>query len=334
MNELLKQCKTAQMYENYPRILDLTSEILKTNPQNQTAIGYRSFAYLKLGQYTEALNLLDEGCRLYPDNYYLKNNLAMLYYDLGEYEKSLKCCEEGLEIKEFDWLCKNKILALIKLERIAEAIEFYESVSFYTSLEEVFGDIKKYTYVVYDLFEVDYDECFEFMDRIKDCIYNNCPEKLPVIKDFYIGWIYKIKKVHDTKICPDCGGEIVPIIWGYPADYLLKKDIDGEIYLGGCVIPPNPCNFHCKSCGHEFDLGYEGIEIEICDEMEYAECKLDELIIKLMDDSGAIVKSVDELKYELYGFDDSEFEAFISHLKEIDLICEPQSGHVKLVEFD
>ena len=329
MNELLKQCKTAQMHENYQEILDLTGEILKTNPKNQTAIGYRSFAYLKLKQYDEALNLLDNGCRLYPDNYYLKNNLAMLYYDLGEYEKSLKCCEEGLKINDFDWLHENKIKALLKLNRIDEAMDCYENGPWDIEITDLLIETGKYSEALKYCLEEDLEDYESIIDQIKE---KNTGE----VGDYYISWIYKIKSKSNIRFCPDCGGELIPIVWGLPHEGLLRKAERGEIFLGGCCIPPNHPNYHCKKCDGEFDLGVEGLHIE-CDDYrlyEYIEYKIKELISLLRGESLVVIRSLDTLKKELKGFDDEEFNAFIKHLIGLDCLCVPREGYIKLVGYD
>ena len=110
--DLLDECHGAYFEHDFERLIELCDEILKTDPENQNAIGYKGIAYCFSNQNEKALEILKNGIRLHPDNYYINNNIAMVYYDLGDYEKSLKYCEKGLEIKDFDWLRENKELIL------------------------------------------------------------------------------------------------------------------------------------------------------------------------------------------------------------------------------
>lgn len=103
IQNLLNECDCAYDEKDFKKLIGLCGEILKKDPDNQTALSYKSISYCFLNQPQKALEILKAG-KLYPDNYYHKNITAMAYYDLGEYEKSLKCCEEGLKIKDFDWL--------------------------------------------------------------------------------------------------------------------------------------------------------------------------------------------------------------------------------------
>ena len=133
--------------EDNEQLIEKCDEILEEFPKNQTAMGYKSFAYYALGDYDNAIKILEEGIELYPKNYYFKNNLAMVYYALGDYETSLTLCEEGLEITDFDWLCENKFKNLILLGRYDEACEFEKSVEpefpwIFTLIEEGFTQHK------------------------------------------------------------------------------------------------------------------------------------------------------------------------------------------------
>ena len=55
-------------------------------------------------------------------------------------------------------------------------------------------------------------------------------------------------------ICPSCNQETgVDIVYGMPGEETALKAEQGEIVLGGCVIEPNQPNYHCVSCGFEWD---------------------------------------------------------------------------------
>ncbi len=142
MNQL-NECDKLYERQDFRGLLKKCDEILENNPENQSAIGYKTISQIFLGNPDEALETLERGVEKYPKNYYLKNNLSMAYYDLGEYEKSLKCCDEGLKIKNFDWLWENKIKALLKLDLIYEAIEFYENAPGIIEIVDLMIDVGK-----------------------------------------------------------------------------------------------------------------------------------------------------------------------------------------------
>ena len=147
IKELLDKCEIAYSSHDYKRLIKLCDEIFKIDPDSQNAIGYKSVAYCFLNQPEKALEILKKGIRLYPDNYYINNHLAMAYYDLGDYEQSLKYCEKGLRIKDFDWLFENKIKALLKLDRVGEAIECYENAPSGIEIFDLLVEAGKHTYV-------------------------------------------------------------------------------------------------------------------------------------------------------------------------------------------
>lgn len=333
VDDLLFFCMGAEVTEEYEEVIRLCDEIFELSPDNPRAIGFKSFAYIKLAEYEKASELIDYGCRLYPKNYYLINNRAILHYDMGEYEKSLQCCEEGLKIKECDGLCESKLKALIKLDRISEAIEFYRSTHC-VHLENLLIEEGKYKEALEFCVDEDMKNCGEIIDWIKQEVNDDGLNMSDYLGDYYINWIYKIKHMYNVRVCPDCGGALMPIIWGYPGPELMKKAAEGKVLLGGCVVGLNPNNYHCSQCGHEFILGYKGLEIEESELSDYARYKIDELVSHLKTPSCIVLISLDDLKLELSGFDDEEFKAFISHLKDIGFIHEPEEGYVKQSGFE
>lgn len=328
MNQL-NECDKLYERQDFRGLLKKCDEILENNPENQSAIGYKTISQIFLGNPDEALETLERGVEKYPKNYYLKNNLSMAYYDLGEYEKSLKCCDEGLKIKNFDWLWENKIKALLKLDLIDEAIECYENAPGIIEIVDLMIDVGKYRETLRYCIEEDLDGFESIVDKIKQK--NTCE-----IGEYYISWIYKIKSKSDIRTCPECGGKLIPIVWGYPLPEMLEQSERDEIFLAGCCLPPNPPGYHCKDCGSEFDLGCMGLHIE-CEDYrltDYIEYKIKELTSKLKIGSHIAIKSLETLKNELGGFDDREFGEFIGHLTDLDYLYEPCEGFIRLVGFD
>ena len=335
----LSKCHEAYHNGDYRKLNDLCELILKEHPENPNAIGYKGIALCFLDRNDEAVKILERGVKLYPKNYYLKNNLAMAYYDIGEYEKSLECCEAGLKIRDFDWLLENKIKALIRLDRIGEAMDCYENSKYSPIIDivELLIEGEKYGEALEHAFDEDaYDGYVKAVDKIKQSVNENGLEIPEEIRDYYKDWIYKILYRNNTEICPECGGELIPIVWGYPSDELLRKAARGEVFLGGCDLPIYLSNYHCKSCGWDFNLGYEGLHIE-CDDgklLYYVEYKVRELTSKLKSGSMVYIRSIDSLKNDLKGFDDEEFDAFISHMLDLGYIRQPREGYVRIVGYD
>ena len=55
--------------------------------------------------------------------------------------------------------------------------------------------------------------------------------------------------------CPECGSaKVAEIVYGLPSsDWDWEKDVDaGRVRLGGCCVPPDPRQWKCDSCGHEW----------------------------------------------------------------------------------
>ena len=329
LEKLLDECDDAYFSEDYEQLIEKCDEILEESPDCQKAISYKGIALCFLDRYDEALEVLKNGIEIYPDNYYMKNNIAMVYYDLGYYEQSLKCCEEGLKIKDFDWLCENRIKALIKLGRMDEAVEFYKTLNHESvDLEDILLE-KDLCFEALDYYYgllKDNPDDVHVIDRIKMTIVCHNLNLTPEVGDYYIKWIDSIKKVNDTKVCPYCGGELIPIIWGYPSEDLLEKANRGEVHLGGCVIEDNT-NFHCNGCEEDFSI--PGICSQDIKFKEYI--KINMFMFNLVFRFGSKgVKSLEELRKDLFHFTDEEFDVFIARLKEIGYIREPKEGYLEL----
>ena len=215
LKKLLEECEDAYLFEDYERLIGLCDEMLKIDPACPNAMGYKGIACCFLERYDEALEVLEKGAEIYPDNYYLKNNLSMVYYDLGEYEKSLRCCEEGLKIKDFDWLYENKIKALLKLDRIDDANETWENSRSGIEFEDYLIEAQKYSEALEYFLGEDLDDYGKFIDKTKRSIRESGCEIIPELSAYFTEWIYKIKSRSDTRVCRDCGGKLVPILWGY-----------------------------------------------------------------------------------------------------------------------
>ena len=334
---LICSCEDAYEKEDFERLLKLSGDVLKIDEENPIAISYRSISYCFLNQPKKALEILKKAEEIHPGNYYHKNIAAMAYYDLGEYERSLECCDEGLKIKDFDWLLENKIKALIRLGRAGEAVELFETS--HPSMNENIAGLLieggEYRMGLdYSLANDSLTDHCRLVDEIKDSLHKKGLKIPDEICDFYMSWIYKIKFMHDPTTCPDCGGELAEIVYGYPDPETLVRSVNGEIVLGGCT--PMPFDCRCMKCGRDFSMGHNGLEIE-CEDSElydYITYKIDEVTYGLKRDSIIFDRFTDGLKKEVRGFDDVDFDAFTAHLAGLGYVRFPHEGCIRITEFD
>ncbi len=59
--------------------------------------------------------------------------------------------------------------------------------------------------------------------------------------------------------CPQCAGEAVLILYGFPTPSDGEAEKRGEIHLGGCVVDEDSPAWRCRECGHEFGDDGHGI---------------------------------------------------------------------------
>jgi hypothetical protein len=54
-----------------------------------------------------------------------------------------------------------------------------------------------------------------------------------------------------TAVCPSCGGNSVPIVYGLPMMEGAEAERRWEIVLGGCVVTGQDPDYRRQECGHE-----------------------------------------------------------------------------------
>ena len=69
--------------------------------------------------------------------------------------------------------------------------------------------------------------------------------------------------LENIKVCPKCGGKIVEIIYGEPAEELFNAAERGEVILGGCCIT-------FDENGNQIDSQYGCVD---CEESFYHDTK-------------------------------------------------------------
>jgi hypothetical protein len=48
-----------------------------------------------------------------------------------------------------------------------------------------------------------------------------------------------------VRACPECGEVGVPLLFGRPIPEAVAAADDGELALGGCLVPEDPVNWQC-----------------------------------------------------------------------------------------
>lgn len=48
-----------------------------------------------------------------------------------------------------------------------------------------------------------------------------------------------------VRACPECGEVGVPLLFGRPIPEALAAADDGQLALGGCLVPEDPANWQC-----------------------------------------------------------------------------------------
>ena len=239
MDELIKECEKAYQEKDYSRLDWVCNQILEQHKNNETALTYKLYIYCDWRQYHLVFSIADQIHMLYPNNYHAYNAKAIVYLGKKEFKKALDCCEEGLKIKDYYWLRINEIEALISLNRIDEAYEFYNSseiqdYNFTKALIncEKYSELSKYEDDVLsndELVEYLLNRCFDLDDKGKrEEVVNVCDEIFKIDKDNETALIYKVYALahlgrNDELLkYADYGIKLYPKM---PMFYLLKAEV-------------------------------------------------------------------------------------------------------------
>ena len=218
---------------------------LKQNKDDEIALTYSLYYHYDgfVPEYSEVYGAADRIHRLYPDNYQSYNVEAMANLDNGDFKRALECCEAGLKIKDYFWLRINMIEALICLDRIDEAFEFYQSsqipnYSFTKALIhcEKYSKLSEYgeNLCKDELVELLLDKCRYLFNKSCGDIKRNygkiltvCDEIFKMDNDNEVALGYKILALKhiDIKQALECSNHAIKL---YPNNfrfYLLKAEI-------------------------------------------------------------------------------------------------------------
>ena len=62
------------------------------------------------------------------------------------------------------------------------------------------------------------------------------------------------------KKCPNCGGDFISVVYGYPTDETMKRAMMGEFKLGGCVLG-GPSGY-CRKCDKYSEDGIKQVSFD------------------------------------------------------------------------
>ena len=68
---------------------------------------------------------------------------------------------------------------------------------------------------------------------------------------------------HRRETCPDCGGKVLPVLYGMPGEAAMKASEQRELIIGGCTLDDAEFRCACGATAYDFDDSSEdsfGIE--------------------------------------------------------------------------
>ena len=59
-------------------------------------------------------------------------------------------------------------------------------------------------------------------------------------------------RVNKASKCPNCGEkQMVPIVYGFPSEFMMQLSEKGVVELGGCIISGDDPSFRCGNCHND-----------------------------------------------------------------------------------
>ena len=86
--------------------------------------------------------------------------------------------------------------------------------------------------------------------------------------------------------CPNCGNKLVEIVYGLVGYDVGEKAMNGELFLGGCMVSDNDPIYHCNYCRRSY---YENLKDYIDEPNNW-----DEEDIEILDDVSESLKDADK----------------------------------------
>ena len=54
--------------------------------------------------------------------------------------------------------------------------------------------------------------------------------------------------------CPECGGALVPVVYGFPLGETIAAIERGEVMVGGCIVEDGQPREGCPTCSARSDI--------------------------------------------------------------------------------
>ena len=293
------------------------------------------------------------GYKLYEVN---PNDLDLIIFmksamfDLKCYDESLRFCEEGLILDNDNKnLSLSKLDILVESDRLDDAMEHFKNLLEdykYVDTAKLQGKLKEHDRYddILELRNAKFNrnpKSIDFIDSIKDIIDEGNLNVEPIYpKELYMDWIYAIKDKNNHEICPICGSKLDLVEDKFSEDFerVKKKhslSMNPDPYCGYGSL----CDIYlqCKNCKEIIYLDCLGLNIEFNGNIllkKYVQDKICELRFCEHFATSQGDMPLKDVKSEMRGLDDKEFDAFIAHLKNLNFICEPRKGYIKFIDED
>jgi tetratricopeptide (TPR) repeat protein len=352
--KLERECESCYRDEEYGKVIEASDKLLKSNPQNHTALSYKIMSCYYLEDYATALDTAESALEIYPDYSRFLNLKAHVLHASGKETLAMECLDNGDDIN----FLNRKLLFLIETGKLDEAYDFFSSLDSEVLLSgfkiQVLARnlakagkcdkaIECYNFVLKKLIKP-YTNRLEFhfrdimiLDRIKaDFIDYNLDLNRIYFNDLYISWIDKLAFKKPTESCPVCGGKLTPIVYRNLDFYDASESKNDEIIRESTLSEFHPYTdireYYCPGCKREFDMGIRGIYFEKTDnylQEKYGLGKIHEFHCPVY--KGKV--SRDALERDLFYFDEDELDAFIAKLISIEYIVEKEKDSYEIKNF-
>ena len=273
--------------------------LLNKKPDNIRLLLTKGYVHYSTGRLQKSLLAYDRVLELDSDNDEAKNYKFNILMQWEEYMKSYKI----LKSMKVDYSIVNN-----NLERLANELlekgKYEESLHVY---ETIFRETNR----------------IGIIDKIKFLLIKTGNSEKLHESPYYMNWIDLINHKYESYACPDCGNDMIEILYGYPAPEAMARAEKGEIKLGGCIVSDDSPTHYCKHCKKYVNMGTYMIDIT-SDNPElsyYARGNIRWITKQLMTYPKNSIKHLEKEASKI-GMDSKELMKFIEKLEEI--------GHIKI----
>jgi tetratricopeptide (TPR) repeat protein len=267
VEELVDKCDKSYRERDYKQVIAACDEILRTDPDNEIALDYKSASLLLLDRNDEALEIVDYALGLYPNNHHFWQNRAEILRDCGRLDDAIECYrglfetggldETSRRFIEMDYssCLKSKADLLIDSEKYSKAFEYY-----YMSEKISSNDLTRKKAIVHFIRYVR-----RYSPEAKSSEYHVKPssdDAREKLREFLRGCGFTISVESDSALlvnvidmtCIDCDACENPIseskfydkVNYYPRDRIERKRLfaeSGELLYEGFTVNDRPYGF-------------------------------------------------------------------------------------------